>query len=201
MKKQTIIIVMLTILSFLLVTWIPCQADDVLCGCAKIKKGTLRIIDCSSQCLKSEYPVTLNGTSPQNQNPVPSFSGELCWSILVTEDAHPPADGGTFLTRVRVTYMGGADYLIQGVVTISNNNPVILDGTGVIVGNEIFITLNTTRDDSSGLKREGALLQMRLDISTLSGTFWNISDEFNTVTREFDHSYSAGTVTLTTCPD
>ena len=61
MKKQTIIIAMLTILSFLLVTWLPCQADDVLCGCAKIKKGTLRIIDCSSQCLKSEYAVTLSG--------------------------------------------------------------------------------------------------------------------------------------------
>jgi hypothetical protein len=61
MKKQTKIIAMLTIVGFLLVTWLPCQAGDVLCGCVKIKKGALRIIDCSSQCLKSEYAVTLSG--------------------------------------------------------------------------------------------------------------------------------------------
>ncbi len=61
MKTKKSIMAILIICGFLLITWLPCQADGVLCGCAKINKGTLRIIDCSSQCLKSEYAVTLSG--------------------------------------------------------------------------------------------------------------------------------------------
>lgn len=61
MKTKKSIMAILIICSFLLITWLPCQADDVLCGCAKNENGQLRIIDCSSKCLESEHAVTLSG--------------------------------------------------------------------------------------------------------------------------------------------
>ena len=77
MKKQTGIVSLLVMLGFLLIMSLPSQADDVLCGCAKIKKGNLRIIDCSSQCLKSEYPVILSGTAQPNQDPAKPGKGKI----------------------------------------------------------------------------------------------------------------------------
>lgn len=196
MKKQTLFAVIFVIISFLLVTWLPCQADDMY-GCAKKKNGQLRIVSDPSKCLKSEYPITLYGTAPQN--PIPNFQGELCWSIHITEDENGPLDA-TSLMRVGVTYMGGAYYSLQGFITVPNNNPQIYNGTAVIVGNEVFANLIFSWDDSLDLNRENSIAQIRLAISTLNGTLWSIADQFHTVTREFDHYYNAGTVTLTTCP-
>jgi hypothetical protein len=68
MKKQMSIVFLIGMVGFFLLTSMPAVADDVLCGCAKIKRGALRIIDCGGQCLKSEFPVVLSGTAQQNQN-------------------------------------------------------------------------------------------------------------------------------------
>jgi hypothetical protein len=82
MKTKKSIMAILIICSFLFITWLPCQADDVLCGCAKIKKGTLRVIDCNSQCLKSEYAVTLSGSSQQQQSmTLQCITGALYYTI------------------------------------------------------------------------------------------------------------------------
>lgn len=70
MKKEPIIIAMVTIISFLLFAILPCQADDnVLYGCAQKKKGNLRLVSDPSKCNKSEYSVTLSEGNQQNQNP------------------------------------------------------------------------------------------------------------------------------------
>lgn len=66
MKKGTIIAAMLSILSFLLITILPCQADDIY-GCYPKKGGRLRIVGSPGKCKKSEYAVTVNGTSSQTQ--------------------------------------------------------------------------------------------------------------------------------------
>jgi hypothetical protein len=56
------------------------------------------------------------------------YLGEFCWSIHITEDDHGPTDGGPFLMRAGVTYMGGAYYTLQGYVTIPSDNPFIFNG-------------------------------------------------------------------------
>jgi hypothetical protein len=76
MMKKYVAVTTLTVIGFLLFAWLPCQADDVLCGCAKIKNGNLRLIDCSSPCLKSEYPVVLSGTAQQDQDQAKSKKGK-----------------------------------------------------------------------------------------------------------------------------
>jgi hypothetical protein len=68
MRKQTILISILTIFCFLIVTWLPCQADDnLLYGCVQKKKGNLRLVSDPSKCNKSEYPVTLSGVNPYDE--------------------------------------------------------------------------------------------------------------------------------------
>jgi hypothetical protein len=69
MKTDIIITAMLTILCFLLVTIVPCQADNnVFYGCAQKKKGNLRLVSDPSECKKSEYSVTLSsGVNPYDE--------------------------------------------------------------------------------------------------------------------------------------
>jgi hypothetical protein len=198
MKKETTIIAILAILSFLLVTILPCQADDVVCGCAKTKKGTFRIIDCSGQCLKSEYPVTLSGTSQQDQNPIPNFEGELCWSFLKTEDQEGPDQEGPFIYRARIKYNGGGYYTVQGGVFFGEQS-WITGGTAVIVGNKILMTLSDSQDHSPDEWFDSGVLQMKVDTSTLNGTFKVNYIGFNNESRESDMGYGAGTLTLTSC--
>ena len=88
-------------------------------------------------------------------------------------------------------------YITREIVE-APDNPFILDGTAVIIGNEVFITMNGSQDHSPVPKRDTGTIQMRLNLSTLNGTLNRL--DFNTSTREFDHGYDAGTVTLTTCP-
>jgi|WetSurMetagenome_2_1015567.scaffolds.fasta_scaffold445687_1 hypothetical protein len=70
MKKQTEVISFLTVLCFLLVIWLPCQAaDDVIYACKNNKTGKPRFVSSPSQCkTNTEHLVTLNGTSQQQQN-------------------------------------------------------------------------------------------------------------------------------------
>ena len=75
MKKYALITT-LAVIGFLLFAGLPAEADDVLCECVKMKNGNLRLIDCSSPCLKSEYPVVLSGTAQQDQDQAKSKKGK-----------------------------------------------------------------------------------------------------------------------------
>ncbi|MDQ7787156.1 MAG: hypothetical protein RDU01_06070 [Thermodesulfovibrionales bacterium] len=199
MKTKKSIMAILIICSFLLITWLPCQAEDVLCGCAKTKKGTLRLIDCSSQCLKSEYPVTFSGISQQNQNPIPYFEGTLCWAAHITEDENGLTDGN-FLFKMDVTYLNGDYYIVQGVVDVPSDYPNVFNGGALVKDNNIIFNLVGSQEHVSPY-RDSGISQARLDKTTLNGTFWSNYMSFNTSTREAeDTNYSAGTLTLTTCP-
>ena len=61
MKKQTGVISFLTILCFLLVIWLPCQAvDDSLYVCKNNKTGAPRLVKSPTLCkAKTEYLVTI----------------------------------------------------------------------------------------------------------------------------------------------
>ncbi len=127
------------------------------------------------------------------------YLGDVCWSFHKTEDDHGSTDE-TYLTRIGVTHMGGSYCILQGIIEVPDDNRFILDGTAVIIGNEVFITMNGSQDHSPDPWRDTDIIQMRLNLSTLNGTFWGNRLDFNTSTREFDHGYAAGTATLTTCP-
>ncbi len=67
MKKQTAVIGFLTMICFLLVIWLPCQADDdAVYVCKNIKTGAPRLVKSSNLCKKTEHLVTLTAG---NQGP------------------------------------------------------------------------------------------------------------------------------------
>jgi len=198
MKKQTIIIAMLTILSFLLVTWLPCQADDVLCGCAKIKKGTLRIIDCSSQCLKSEYPVTISGTASQNQNPLPNFKGELCWQITKETEI--------ILLQFYVSHLGSGHYILSGKLYEDGILRNILHGNAELENSNILMTIVNSGKDRKSMYV--GISHVTLDSSTLNGEVSNIGHdrdyteiplEIGDIYIDSDTQYSSDIITNIQC--
>jgi hypothetical protein len=201
MKKETTIIAILAILSFLLVTILPCQADDIY-GCYPKKGGTLRIVSNLSKCkTKTEYPVTLSGTSQQNQNPIPNFGGDLCWSFLKTEDQDGQiSNEEPFTFKLTIQYLSQKYYSVHGILEMTNDNPLILDGIAVISGDNIYISLSETQDSIQDQKLFASHWRMQINQSTLNGNLWSIRTRFKPLTREFDLRYFAGNATFTTCP-
>jgi len=127
------------------------------------------------------------------------YMGEFCWSIHITERENGPADD-TYLTRYEATYMGGSHYMLSGIVEVPGDNPHVSQGTAKVIGNEIYITTNGAQNHSANPWRDTGTGQMRLNLSTLNGTFWGNILSFNTSTREFYPGYAAGEATLITCP-
>ena len=129
-----------------------------------------------------------------------TYLGEVCWWASVTADQNGPTTKGPFLLRAGVTFMGGSYYLVQGS-TQTEDNPAFLHGMAVIVGQEVWISASITQDHApSSPWRDSSVIQLRLNSSTLSGTFWGIATDFRTSDLTFDHTYGAGTVTATGCP-
>lgn len=129
-----------------------------------------------------------------------SYLGEYCWSMQVTETDTGPVSEGPFLVRAGATSMGGAYYMLQGTVTVSDDSPMVFGGAGTVVGNEVVFTLNGSQQHSAEPWRDTSTLQVRIDLSTLNGTLWDIGNDFNTSQRSFDRRYSAATLTHINCP-
>lgn len=135
-------------------------------------------------------------------------TGEVCWSMYVIQTEDGPAtatEQGPFIARYRMTHTGGSYFILQGTITVPNDNPVLHFGSAVRIDNEILITMNTSQDHNSSNPsdapwRDTGTLHIRLDATTLNGTFWQNGLDFNTSTGQFSQEYSAGTVTFTACP-
>ncbi|MFA6055914.1 MAG: hypothetical protein WC769_11105 [Thermodesulfovibrionales bacterium] len=67
MKKQTAVIGFLTMLCFLLVIWLPCQAaDHNIYACKNNKTEKPRFVNSPTQCKKTEHLVTLTPEKVSN---------------------------------------------------------------------------------------------------------------------------------------
>jgi hypothetical protein len=126
------------------------------------------------------------------------YLGEVCWSMHKTEDEHGPTDEGPFLMKVGVTYVGGTYYSLQGTIDVSPN-PLFFNGSAVITGNDVLVTLNSSHDGSPEQWHCGGTFQIRLNIASLNGTWWVVGLCYESVDT-FDQDYAAGNATLTTCP-
>jgi hypothetical protein len=131
----------------------------------------------------------------------PDYWGEYCWLFQQTENEHGPTVSEPVLIRAGVTYMGGAYFMLQGYVTVPDDNPVVFNGSAVIIGNEVLITMNISQEHLTIPYRDSGVAHVTLSLSTLNGTWWSNYMSFNTQTRAGgEPHYSAGTMTLTTCP-
>ena len=185
------------VFSLVTVLWtLPCQAQDVLQGCAKAKKGQLRIVSDPSECKKSEYPVTLYGSAPQN--PLPAFIGDLCWGGV-------PDD----YTKLKVSHLGGGHYILSGTSVVNGTTHGILHGIAQIDGLNINITLVKSEKDSGGLGMDAATIHAVLSTSTLSGPYEDIRHirryadvplVMGDISIATDIVHDSGNLTLMSCP-
>jgi len=128
-----------------------------------------------------------------------TFLGNFCGWYNVENPPCVPSLGeiclvGVFYPlRVGVTHLGGAYFLLQGMVTELPDNPLVLQATGVLVDNEVWLNGSSTHDHAptqdGTTVREGGPWQARLAVSTLSGPFWSIQTE-GTITEGFTATFS-----------
>lgn len=130
-----------------------------------------------------------------------SYIGTFCWSVTVTEkETGPISPPDTFLSKFDVVYLGGASYALQGKALPPGDNPAILAGTAHIIGSDVYMNLSLTQTHVSEPWRDTGAMQVKLSLPGLNGTFYEVGNDFNPSTRTFGPHYSAGTVTLTSCP-
>ena len=93
MKKQKGVISFLTVLCFLLVIWLPCQAaDDLIYVCKNNKTGKPRFVSAPNKCNKTEYSVTLSGA--------PTGEPKTYKLACVTAGAMKGSEDGTLLVGI-----------------------------------------------------------------------------------------------------
>ena len=123
------------------------------------------------------------------------FLGEFCWNF------QPSGTPFSFPMKLGITQNSPTHYSAQGVITVPGENPMILSGGLVINGNNVLMNLTTTHDHhpQEGW-RDSGIMQINLDLSSLSGSGWQIRTDYNTSTSEFDQAYRGSTLTFTSCP-
>lgn len=213
MRKQTILIGMLTVVLVLLTTWATCPASD-LQGCYHKSKGNLRLItDPDKGCKKSELPVTLNGLleGEEDINPVPAFEGRVCWLVnIMATDPSVGLENLTLPAEGHVTYVGEGMYRVDvGLIDntiLGSLLPQFMQGTAFYNGEKIILHMNASDDYTPSSLREVGMGQAILDPDT-SGTFWVIGKFYNpsgalkdpTMRAGFTDLYYEGTFTAAEC--
>jgi hypothetical protein len=200
MKKAMLLSIGL-VFSFVTVLWIsPCLGQDVLQGCAKIKKGQLRIVSNPAECKKSEYAVTINGSAPA-ANPVPSFAGKVCWNYNQTEDETGSVSAGPFLMTGYVTYLGGERYSVLATTATVPGEVLLLNGAALVIDNNIYISMPSSEQQALGDDdRAIHIHQILLDKTNLNGTLWAVATTYNRGNHSFRQSFTGGNLTKVVCP-
>lgn len=209
MKKHILLVTTMVIIGIVLMTWLPCQADDIS-GCYKKNKGTLRILpDPSKGCLKSEIPITLQGK--MDTNPVPGLEGELCWDITVTQTFPDIGVADiTFPAKGYITYVGDGMYRIDtvdiDVSEIGASLPLVGQGSAVLKESDLIINMNFSHDQSPYSIHETGTASAILSTDSsnfLNGTFWMVTLSYDSAPPEmspdFFPVYEEGIFTATEC--
>ena len=137
-------------------------------------------------------PNTLAG-SPVN------YLGKTTWTINITDSTQQSDIGMSGTLTGGISKAGAEFYLFQGYIIVPNDGPVVMSGSGFMSGNTLTLTLCVSQFHTSNSWRDGSVLHISIDKTTLDGTFYEIGYDFNTDPddRIFDNRYSAGTLTRT----
>lgn len=127
-----------------------------------------------------------------------SFNGNMCWTFQVQQTEEGPDDVKALL-RLHIKQLDGVTYVVHGRVIADDDTPVIVMGTAAKIGTK-NIYLNLTATDTSKPERSAAILRGQLALTTLNGSFWIIDNSFDPTEKKFEQGYTAGSLTLVTCP-
>lgn len=125
-----------------------------------------------------------------------SYMGKVCVvSTLTTRDQGPVTPEVRAL-EFDVTNLGGNSYSVAGALVIPGEEPAVATGHATVVGNDLYFNMILTMAHSDGWMDTG-INRTRLNLSTMTGTFYEIGNDYNHLSRTYDHTrYSAGTVQL-----
>ena len=130
-----------------------------------------------------------------------TYLGRFCFSSTITErESGPvsPPETVPFVSQYDVTHLGGNAYVLVGSIAIPDQ-PFVTTGFGTVIGGEIFLNMTGTQRHPDAWRDTG-VNQTRLDLATLSGTFYEVGHDFSVASRTWDNRYTAGTVRQAACP-
>lgn len=133
---------------------------------------------------------------------VAQYLGETIWTVSLTQDEYGPKSQTHTMTGA-ITRAGGAYYTMQGYAIVPGDDPFILSGGGVLIGETLYLNLTATQfhTDSPDNWRDSAVVQFQINKTTLNGTFYEVSHDFMLSSTGpspiFGNKFAAGTVTRT----
>jgi hypothetical protein len=105
------------------------------------------------------------------------YLGETTWTVSLTQDEHG-AKTETLSMTGAITRMGGAYYAMQGYVNVPNDGPVILAGSGVLIGEYLYLNLTSTQYHPDNWRNTG-VVQVQMNRSNLNATFYEVGNSFD----------------------
>ena len=121
------------------------------------------------------------------------YLGETTWTVTIT-DSSDNQSNTTFTLTGGINKINSHYFLFQGYVIPPSDLPYILSGSGVLVGNNLVLTLTSSQEHTSQWCDTG-ILHASLNMSTLSGTFYEVRTDLSP-TKTYAYGYSIGTLTL-----
>lgn len=127
-----------------------------------------------------------------------TYIGTVCLLSTVQERETGPVAEEVFIIKYDVTHLGGLAYSIAGAMN-NSNAPFVLSGHGTVIGNELYMNMTSTQGHGDGWQDTG-INQTRLNLTTMTGTFYEIGHDFNPASKAWDNRYTRGTVAQVSCP-
>jgi hypothetical protein len=126
------------------------------------------------------------------------YLGEVTWTAQKTMDSHG-STSGTFTIKAGLSHMGGSYYSIQGYGDLSSNPALIFSGGGMIVGDNLILTVNGSAENMAAqgcCYNNTFTFQFKVNKDSFNGTFFGLGKGFNTNNLTLGEEFAAGTLTL-----
>lgn len=124
-----------------------------------------------------------------------SYMGKMCTVNTLTTREQGPVTPEVFVVELDVTNLGGTTYSVAGGLLAPPDEPMVVTGHATLVGNDLYFNMILTQVHADGWV-DTSIHRTRLNLSTLTGTFHEIGNSYNRVSRSYEPMYSAGTVEL-----
>jgi hypothetical protein len=126
-----------------------------------------------------------------------SYLGKTTWTITITDSTKQSDIGMSITVTGGISKVGDEFYLFQGYLIPPDDGPFVMTGSGFMTGNTLELTLRESQYHTSNTWRDGGVMHVSIDKTTLNGTVYDVGHDFNTdpADRRFDARYSAGTLT------
>jgi hypothetical protein len=190
MKKAMCLSMGLAFLFTTVLFILPCQAQETINGCYKIKNGQLRVVPGPEYCKKSELPMTFNGTL--TPPPDPLTDGPVCLEV----DGYPNL-------KVKIVFkkMGEGNYTFSGAAWDGLTPYTMMTGNALVVGNKLYMASHEAGGSSTNFWTSQNLIIFEKDTMNKISGLENILSWDSTQSRvDPDHNETGADARRVTCP-